>query len=382
MVVSAQMARFLQPDRHVSLYRGRCGGEKISRHRGFDAGRPAPLVYRTVLAVVLLAGAWLLSACGREPKPATAGSGPEPARVAIRLQTDWYPQAEHGGFYQALAKGYYEEAGLDVTILAGGPGPQTPQKIIGGTADIGVHRSDDIMVHVAEGLPFVLVAAYMQHDPQAILLHAENPVNSFAQLDGKTIMAMPGTNWIRYLKQRFKIDFQLIPMNYGLAQFIADKNFIQQCFVTNEPYYVRQQGARPKTLLIAGSGYDPYRVIFTTRRFLRDHPEAVRAFVAASIRGWEDFMTSDPSPAKKLIARRNEQMTDDFMDYSIRSMHEHRLVQGDPAKGERLGLLRPQRLREQAAMLSELQIVKEPLSLEAFATFDFLPPEVQEAAKE
>jgi NitT/TauT family transport system substrate-binding protein len=309
------------------------------------------------------------SGCGKSGSSTDRGSSP---RTAIRLQLDWYPQTEHGGFYQALARGFYAEAGLDLTILAGGPGPRTPQKVIGGAADIAVHRSDDIMVQVAEGLPFVLVGVYMQHDPQALLLHAENPVNSFADLDGKTIMAMPGTNWIGYLKQRYRIDFQIIPMNYGLAQFIADKTFIQQCFITSEPYYASQHGAQPKTLLLAGSGYDPYRVVFTTRRFLRDNPEAVRAFVAATIRGWQDFMNGDPTPGKQMIAARNEQMTDDLMNYSIRTMREHRLVEGDASKGERVGAMSADRLREQMALLVELGIVKKPLPLEVFASSDAL----------
>jgi NitT/TauT family transport system substrate-binding protein len=296
------------------------------------------------------------------------------APVAVRLQTDWYPQAEHGGFYQALARGFYAEAGLEVTILPGGPGARVSRSVVSGTADIGIHRSDDLVVQIAEGLPFVIVGAFMQRDPQALLLHEDDPVQHFADLDGRTIMAMPGTNWIRYLQRRYQIDFTVVPMNYGFAQFVADRTFIQQCFVTNEPYFVRQQGVRAKTLLLAGSGYDPYRVIFTTRRFLREQPEAVEAFVGASLLGWDDFMTGDPTPGKAAITERNASMTSDFMDYSIETMRRHHLVAGEPARGEWLGRLDRGRLQSQLDLLVDLQIIPTAPPLGDVADFTLSPP--------
>ena len=115
----------------------------------------------------------LLSGCGKSAAPAAPGA---PALTKLRLQTDWFAETEHGGFYQALAKGYYREAGLDVEILPGGPGPIVQQKIIGGVADAGIGTSDALIVNVGSNLPFLVVGAYLQHDPQGILLHEENPV--------------------------------------------------------------------------------------------------------------------------------------------------------------------------------------------------------------
>lgn len=328
------------------------------------------------LAALVLAVTALLAGCGKSEAPAAAGAAGKPGLAKIRFQTDWYPQAEHGGFYQALAKGFYEEAGLDVEILAGGPGATVSQKMISSGADIAMGRSDDIIDNAADGLPFVMVGVFMQHDPQGILVHADSPVTSFKDLDGKTIMATPGANWIDYLKARYGISFNLIPHNYGLAQFMADKNFIQQCFVTNEPYFVGQNGGRARALLIASSGYDPYRVIYTTQRFAREHPDLVRAFVAASLRGWEDFMANDPRPAKRLIAERNSQMPDAFMDFSIAALREQRLISGDPAQGEHIGQVALKRLEQQVATLAELKLISAPVPLEKFARTDLMPPEL------
>lgn len=334
------------------------------------------LLLRPRLATLLaLATALLLAGCGGGA-PATSTDADGRPLTRIIFQTDWYPQAEHGGYYQALAKGYYAEVGLDVTILPGGPGAFGTQKVATGQAQFSMGRSDDLMLAVNQGLPLLIVSALMQHDPQALLLHASNPVNSFADLDGKTIMSTPASAWLRYVERAHGITLNVIPLNYGLAQFMADPNFIQQCFVTNEPFFVRQNGGNPKTLLIADSGYDPYRIIFTSQRFARENPAAVRAFVAASIRGWDSFMDGDPAPGKALIAARNDNMSNEFMDYSIAAMRAAKLVSGDPAAGERTGLLKRSRMQNLAENLHSLGVLPTVLPLDRYVSFDYLPADL------
>ncbi len=335
----------------------------------------SPFLSRFLSASLAAVTLLLLAGCGgSEPTTRTTADGRVLTKVT--LQTDWYPQAEHGGYYQAAAKGFYAEVGLEVEILPGGPGSFGTQRVATGQAEFAMSRSDEMMLAVQEGLPLVIVSALMQHDPQALLLHAANPVNSFADLDGKTVMLTPGAAWVRYIERRNNIRLNVIPLNYGLAQFMADPNFIQQCFVTNEPYYVKANGGNPKTLLISDSGYDPYRVIFTSTKFARERPEIVRAFVAASIRGWDDFMNGDPSPAKAMISARNESMTTEFMAYSIEAMRTARLVSGNPDAGERTGLLKRSRLQRVAENLHSLGILPEVMPLERYVSFDFLPPEL------
>jgi NitT/TauT family transport system substrate-binding protein len=255
-----------------------------------------------------------------------------------------------------------------------------PQIVLAGQVDLAMGRSDDMIVYVSKGLPFVVVGVYMERDPQAILVHDESPVKTFADLNGRTIMGVPGSNWIDYLKVHYHIDFRLIPSNFGIAQFMADKDFIQQCFVTNEPYFVIKNGGHPRTLLMSDSGFNPYRVIYTTQRYLREHPREVRAFVAASLRGWDDFMNGDPSPAKALITKSNENMPGEFMDYSIKAMRDYHIVAGRAEAGERPGLMTPQRMQEQVDDLAQLKIIPELIPLEKFARFDFVPPELQPGA--
>lgn len=332
------------------------------------------LLRRFSLLLLLSLSAFALVGCGR--KESTAASGEKPL-VKVRFQTDWFPQSEHGGFYQALAKGFYREVGLDVEILPGGPGVTVGQKMMGGVADIGMSRSDDVAVYVQTGLPLKIIGVTMQHDPQAILSHEENPITSFRQLQGKSVMAVPGSSWIDFLRARYQIEFSIIPSNFGIGQFMTDKNFVQQCFITNEPYYVRKNGAKPKTLLIADSGFDPYRVYMANNRLIREQPEVVKAFVLASTRGWDDFMHGDPTPAFELISQRNDKMPRDFLQYSHQSLAENRLVAGHADRGEKVGQLSRKRLQEQIDTLVELKLLPAPIPLEQFVAFEILPAELK-----
>jgi NitT/TauT family transport system substrate-binding protein len=299
--------------------------------------------------------------------------------LKVEFQLDWYPTPEHGGEYQALVKNYYRQGGLDVTIAPGGPGSYGIQRVAAGQVQLSMGACDDVVLAVRHGAPLLIVGAHMEHNPQAILVHDESPVKSLRDLDGKSVMANAGSAWIDFLQSRYGITFNIVPMNYGLARFMADRNFIQQCFITNEPYYVELKGVKARALLIADAGYDPYRVIFTNRTFAREHPEAIKAFVAATIRGWVDYLHGDPSEARARIQAEDQAQTPALMDYSIDKMKHYGLVEGDPAKGERAGLLTPARMTALVRSLVDLKILDAPLPLESFVSFDFLPAETKAA---
>ncbi len=291
----------------------------------------------------------------------------------VELQLDWFPEPAHGGFYQAAERGFYAEVGLSVEILPGGPGGRPTQKVGSGQVPFSMGRSDDMMLAAAEGLPVLVVAALMQHDPQALLLHADNPVETFADLEGHAVMAYPGSAWIPYLQKRYDMEFDLQPMSFGLARFIADPDLIQACFVTDEPFRLREAGVAIKTLLLADSGYDPYRVMVAHRPFAEANPETVRAFVAASIRGWIDYMEGDPSPAHERIARENDHMTPAQMAFSHTEMKSRQFVSGRSPVGNRYGHLDSNRLQEHADLLHQLGVLESPLPLAAYADLRFLP---------
>jgi NitT/TauT family transport system substrate-binding protein len=320
--------------------------------------------------ILFLSGIALsLSGCGRPAKPVVGAHEP----IKIKFQTDWFPQPEHGGYYQALAKGYYKEEGLDVEILPGGPNAQVMATVATGRADIGMTNGDDVIVAIARGVPIMMVGAEMQRDPQGILFHEENPLGSLRDLQGKTLMAGSGSTWIEVVRQKLGVSFNLMPLVGDLARFMNDNSFVQQCFVTNEPYFARLRGAKVGALLIASDAYEPYRVMFTGRLYLAEHPGVVEKFVRASVRGWVDYLTGDPAPGNALIVAKRSDLTPEFMAYSIKAMNDYQLVSGDPAKGEFAGQITAARLQKQIDLLKEVGVLDKPVKVEDVATFDYIP---------
>lgn len=334
--------------------------------------RPFPL-----LTLCPMALAFLFAGCGGDSEP---GDGPE--LFPVTLQTDWYAQPEHGGFYQALEYGLYRDAGLDVTILEGGPATQGAQRLAQGTVQFILGRSDDIIIQQSRGVSMIIVMALMQHDPQALLLHASNPIDDFPELDGHSIMTTPGSAIIEFLERKYRIDVNVIPLDYGLARFAADPGFIQQCFITNEPYFVRQEGLDPKVLLLSDSGFDPYRIVATSTNFLTSNPEIVRQFVAASIHGWRDYLFGEHARTHEKIASLNERMTPEFMSYARQAMLDYELVAGEGNDPANIGLLEPERLREQMETLLDLGLIDEAVPEEDFYSIEFLPEPVRKQATE
>jgi NitT/TauT family transport system substrate-binding protein len=325
---------------------------------------------QTFFVSALMAAGALLSGCGNNAPDDERGL------IPVTLQTDWYAQAEHGGFYQALVEGYYEEVGLDVTINQGGPNAAGTQKVVSRNTEFSIGRADDIIVHASNNLPLVIVAALMQHDPQAFLVHEESGIRGFEDLDGRTVMTTPGSPMVRFLEKRYGITLNVVPIDYGMSRFLADKEFVQQCFITNEPFYIKQAGANPRTLLVADSGWDPYRVIFTNRNYAEQNPEVVKAFVAASIKGWKSYMTGPRDRANALITKLHPKMTPEFLDYSVRTMLENHLVGGNESV-DQTGLIQPARMQKQIDTLLDVGLISTRIDSAVLAPTIYLPADVR-----
>ncbi len=325
-----------------------------------------------------MCAAFLSAGCSR-PAPAPAVSEPAFSRAnprTLAFQTDWFPQAEHGGFYQALAKGYYAEAGLTVAILPGGPGMTNIKQLVArGDAQFAMYRSDSIVMAIAQDdLPFTLVSAVTQHDLQALMVRAGSPVRSFADLGGRTIVANPGQPWLAFLERKYGVKFNLLPNMGGLAAFLGNPELIQQAYLTSEPFKARQSGVEVRTLPLVDAGYDSYTVLFGRRDFVDANPAATKAFIAASLRGWKDFLEGDPAPAFAEIQQRNPNASMAGLEFARAEMIRNRTITGDPAKGEAAGRLDPSRLRQEVATLVDLKIITWPIPVSGLARPEYLAP--------
>jgi NitT/TauT family transport system substrate-binding protein len=238
-----------------------------------------------------------LAACGSSAPAATEG-GAEPVDVVL----GWYPTAESGGFYAAQEQGLFARNGLSVTLQPGGPRVSQTQVVASGRADFGLSDATTIATARAAGIPVVAVAALFQENPVGVMVHADSGAAGWKDLAGRTWYVQTGQLGQEWVKRSQGIDFTTAAYNGSITTFLHDDAAVQQGWPTNEAYQAQKEGVETRFLSYASAGYDPYNdVIFTTQDFLREHPDQVRSFIDATMRGWSAYM-SDTALAGKVNA--------------------------------------------------------------------------------
>ena len=295
----------------------------------------------------------------------------------ITVQLDWVAEPEHGGFYQALARGFFRDEGLDVTIVPGGPNAFVMPRIATGQADIGQADSTNTLLQQAEGLPIVQIGAVFQDDPSGLLVHAASSVHSFADLQGKTIIARPEWAFLKFLQKKYGLKVSVVPQNFSVAAFMGNKDVIQQGYFIAEPYHIVKAGGQmPRFLSTWDAGFRAYAVLITNHKFAREHPAELKAFMRAYIHGWQDYVAGDPTPAHEALKKANTNNTDDFMAFSRKMIIDEKLVTGrGPGGGPaQIGRLDPARYTTQIQQLEDLDILpKGKLTAAQVMTTEFLP---------
>ncbi len=308
---------------------------------------------------------------------AVVGRAAAPAPAKLTVQLDWVAEPEHGGFYQAAARGFFREEGLDVTLIPGGPGAHVMPSVATGKADIGQADSTNTLLQQAEGLPVVQFAAVFQDDPAGILVHADSTVRRFEDLQGRTIIARPEWAFLKFLEKKYALKFSIVPQNFSVAAFLANREALQQGYFIAEPHHIIAAGGKaPRFLSTWDAGFRAYAVLVTNRRFARERPEVLRAFLRAYVRGWRDYLVGDPAGAHALMKQANPNNTDAFMTYSRQMIIDEKLVTGRDASGgpQQIGRLDPARYATQIRQMEELGILAKGKVTPASAiTTDFLP---------
>ena len=272
---------------------------------------------------------------------AAAATLPAPALHAQTLdkfsyQTNWRAQAEHGGFYQAVATGIYRKYGIDADIKMGGPQQDPNQLLVGGRVDAIMSNSFAGFNYARENLPFVVVAAVMQKDPQVLISHPGMGNDKLPDLKGKPVLIGAGgrSSYWPWLKSKFGFnDEQIRPYTFNMAPFLADKTLSQQGFLSSEPFAIEQAGVKPVVHLLADYGFDNYQTtINSSWKLVNEKPDLVQRFVSASIEGWVSYLKGDPAPANALIKRDNPDMDDVKIAYAHKAMNDKGIVDSGDSK--------------------------------------------------
>ncbi|HEX4507437.1 MAG TPA: ABC transporter substrate-binding protein [Alphaproteobacteria bacterium] len=270
--------------------------------------------------------------------------------------TDWKPEAEQGGFYEAQALGLYAKHGLDVQIRSGGTGANPQQLMAAGAVDMAIGSNSFFVLNLVKaGAPVVAVMASYQKDPQVLILHPEDKAAGLADLKDRPIMisdASIDTMWA-WLKGKYGFeDKQIRKYSGNPAPFLVDKTAIQQGYATSEPLTIEKAGGfKPKLFLLADSGYSTYgSLVLVKGDWVTRKPEVVKAFVEASIEGWKAYMSGDPAPADALIKKGNPDMTDEILAYARDRMKEFGIIDSGDTKTMGIGAMTDARWAEFAKM--------------------------------
>ncbi|MBL8288206.1 MAG: ABC transporter substrate-binding protein [Rubrivivax sp.] len=306
----------------------------------------SPRIRATATAAAVAATAALLAA-------------PAGAQEKFVYQTNWYAQAEHGGFYQALAEGLYRKHGLEVTIKMGGPQLNGLQIMAGGGADCMMSTDIAMLLARNSGVPTVTVASVFQKEPQVLIAHED--VKSFADLKGKTLFigAASHRTWWPWLKAKYGLDdSQVRPYTFNIQPFLADRNSAMQGFLTSEPFALHKAGVKANVLMFSDQGYPAYNTtISCMEETVGKRKAALAAFVRATMEGWKSYL-AHPAPGNALIRQENPNMTEEQLAYSVAKLKELGIVTGGDAQRQGIGIIVEPRLKATFDLLVAHKLVE------------------------
>ena len=285
---------------------------------------------------------------------ALAASHPAVALEAVSLQLKWKHQFQFAGYYQALAQGFYRDAGLDVTIREGGPGIDVSEAVADGKADFGVCTAS-VLRDWAAGRRLVVLAAIFQRSPAVILVARRADISSVSDLRGRTLMDTPGSDEIAAMLTREGVNYQSmlrVPHEGNPRDLLAGRADAMIAYSTSEPFVLEQLGAAYRTFAPAAFGIDFYGDnLCTSEAEVKAHPDRVAAFRAASLKGWAYALANREATVDLIIRSYSNKSREALL---FEAEHTEALVGRDPA---RIGEQDPARWRSIAATYRQLGLL-------------------------
>lgn len=359
-------------------------------YAGFRAG----LKFCQFLAILIVG---FCPGCSNEPDPGpaigdgeltgVAASSPVPRSVTLAL--NWYPEAEHGGYYAALVHGFFEEAGLKVTIRPGGPGVPVIQDVATDRVEFGISNADQILVGRAREADVVAIFAALQTSPRCIMVHEASGINQFEDLKNLTLAINQNSTFGNFLQRQVSLeDCTIVPYPGNVSTFLLNQDFAQQAYVFSEPFTAKKEGGDPVNLMASEIGFNPYTsTLITEASIIKDKPDLVRDFTQAVQKGWQKYLT-EPEETNRFILAQTDEMDDedlDILEFGAKELQALCLPL-DSTGTIPLGNMTKERWQKMADQLVECEVVDEgSLKVDDAFTTKFLKlpdtPPVEPAAE-
>ena len=299
---------------------------------------PGRLNRRSAMAAMTTA---TLAGCGSSNPNPRVPAADEP----LVVQLNWFPEAEHGGVYQAQAEGRYRRNGLTVDIRPGGTDTPIGAELQLGRCHFAIVNADDVVQFRRAGVDAVAVAAVVQNSPRCILVREDAPAETINDLAGMTLQCQPGRAFVRWMRHEGLLDdVRTVPYLGTVAPLATDPRMAIQAYRFSEPFQAEQAEIPVRWMMVSETGWNPYSsVLVTTGELIRERPEDVTRFTAATLEGWRSYLVDPSSGNEKILAANRHGLTADALQYGHQPLRK--LAYPDGAKPESLGTLNPDRWR-------------------------------------
>jgi NitT/TauT family transport system substrate-binding protein len=282
----------------------------------------------------------------------------------VKITLNWVPEPEFGGIYAAKQNGTFAKHNLDVEIVPGGAGTPTWQLVANNKTDFAIASADEVFIARSQGADVTAIFATYQTCPQGIMVHASRGLKSIADVfKGGTIAMEPGLPYVNFLKNKYGFDkVKVVAYDGGPGNFMANKDFAQQCFITSEPIAAKKQGSDPQVFLIADAGYNPYTaVVITSGKRVKENPRQVRDMFQALQDGWRAYL-DDPKSTNAVMGKLNPDM--DAETFAAAADAQKPLVETDWTKQHGLGSMDRERWEQLSKQLLELKVIEKAVPVE------------------
>ena len=304
---------------------------------------------------------------------------PAAAADKVRFGTNWLAEPEHGGYYQALADGTYARYGLDVTILAGGPLSNNRLLLPAGKLDFFMGANMiQAFTAVEEKIPTIVVAAMFQKEPQVLMSHPGQGLDTWDDLR-KSPLILVSKEGLAGFYQWMKADYgfreeQTRPYTFNFGPFLSNKKAVQEGYVTSEPLAIEKAaGFKPNVFLMADKGFTGYSTTLEARtETVEKNPDLVKRFTEASIIGWYNYIYGDNKAANTLIKKDNPEMSDEQIAYSVAKMKEYGIVDSGDTQKLGIGAMTDERMKAFFDEMVKSKVIKADLDYKKAYTLQFV----------
>ncbi|MCJ8168740.1 GGDEF domain-containing protein [Atopomonas sediminilitoris] len=287
----------------------------------------------------------------------------------VKLRLRWVPQFQFAGYYMALEKGFYREAGLDVQIIPSAPELSGPiDYVLTGQAEFGIANSGLVRERAA-GKPVVALAAIGQHAPAVWLVRGDSGIQSLHDLVGKRLMSIPSglsesiELFAPFVLEGIDLDkLTLLPTSYDLKSLVNGETDALNAYITNEPFVLLKQNVDFRVIRPRSYGVDFYSdILFTTEAYVAQHPERVKAFREASLKGWRYALTHVDESIDVLLDKYVTDRSREHLQFEADSLRE--LIDPDVIA---VGHMNPGRWQHIAQLHQKMGLIKGPLDWQRF----------------